>query len=144
MYTAYRRCVPYNSTLPSWKTIFRDHLCICVLCISSLYEDCNGDFYTTSCKVQCSSSCAKFPGKTTCSLQDGYCLNGCGKGTWGPLCNKLCSKGCLDMKVYQVCERNNGTCKHGCLDGYDGDMCEKTMKTKQTGGKYSQRWVQRK
>lgn len=110
---------------------------------ASICEECNGDFYTATCNVQCSSSCAKMSGQPTCRLQDGYCLNGCGKAIWGPLCNKSCSEGCLDMELYQVCEKDNGTCKHGCIDGYDGDTCEKTMTTKQTEGNNSQRCTQR-
>lgn len=83
---------------------------------ATICEECNGDFYTQSCNLNCSSSCTKVAGKHTCRLSDGHCNNRCENKFWGPFCNRSCSKSCIDDGISTVCDRHNGTCIKGCIN----------------------------
>lgn len=99
---------------------------VCDKLNAHICQECVGDFYTSSCNVDCNPSCTKVIGTKTCRLKDGYCNNSCNNNFWGTFCNQSCPVGCVDDGVAQVCDRLTRTCKNGCYDGYDGDTCEKT------------------
>ncbi|XP_060559986.1 proprotein convertase subtilisin/kexin type 5-like [Ruditapes philippinarum] len=94
----------------------------CLICSNNdrtICVQCNGNFYSNNCSLLCSKSCKIEEGKQTCTLEDGYCLNGCEQNYWGDTCINSCSENCQDHD----CDRSTGTCTRGCKEGYSCDKC---------------------
>jgi hypothetical protein len=104
----------------------------CLICSKNdrnICIQCNGDFYTNDCSLACSQTCKVEESKNTCTLDDGFCLNGCERNYWGDTCYYSCPEGCEDHD----CDRSTGTCTAGCKDGYTGDKCDPTTTINKKG-----------